>query len=118
MLALLRSKELQKYLEEGGGVRSVMFIIFWQFSREDDDKVVAKNRSLVEEKKKFPDKFPKVVYPAHMMGVGEKAFSVYETDDERQLQNLIMHYFPEVYIEIIPIFPVSTFPEASGKGEK
>jgi len=112
----LATKQELKYQE--GGDRGVKFITFWQFSREDDDKVVAKNRSLVEEKKKFPDKFPRVVYPAHMMGIGDKSFSVYEADDERQFQNLIMHYFPEVYLEIIPIFPVSAFPEASGKGEK
>ena len=94
------------------------FIIFWQYSREDDDKVIAKNRSLAEERKKFPEKFPKVVYPAHMMGIGDKSFSVYEADDERQLQNLIMHYFPEVKIEIVPIFPVSAFPESLGRGEE
>ncbi len=94
------------------------FITYWQFRRENDDKVIAKNRSFAEERKRFPDKFPKVVYPAHMMGIGDKSFSVYETDDERQLQNLIMHYFPEVNIEIVPIFPIWTFPESPGKGEK
>jgi hypothetical protein len=96
----------------------VKFMIFWQFSREDDDKVIAKNKSFAEERKKFSDKFPKEVYPAHWMGIGEKSFSVYETIDERQIQNLMMHYFPEVKFEIVPIFPISMFPDSLGKGEK
>ena len=84
------------------------FIMFWEYSREDTDKVLEKFQKFHEAIKKNPEKHVKPIFPAH--GLGEptetgmnKGISIYESDDEEKLIDFFVCYYPEMRIKIVPL---------------
>lgn len=78
------------------------FLWKYEFSPEDAEKVRAKNMELDLRIEKFPKKYPRF-QPSHMTGHC-KGFRIIEVDNEEQLINLVMHFFPEEKWELEPIF--------------
>lgn len=79
------------------------YIAFWEFNREDFEKVIEKFMQIHVERKLRAEKYPKSLSAAYTM-VGEpKGFQLFETDDPEQLVNLSLHYVPLVKFNFIPI---------------
>ncbi len=84
------------------------FMMFWEYSREDTDKVLAKFQKFHEAIKKNPEKHVKPIFPAHHLGEPSetgmsKGITIYESDDEEKLIDYIVSYYPEMKIKIVPL---------------
>ena len=77
------------------------FIAFWEWCPEDDDKMRENTNKLIEERKKFPDKYPKILFPGHVMGYC-KGFQIYEANEDQRL-NLEWFRYPLMKIKWVPI---------------
>ena len=77
------------------------YIGFWEYDPEDVDKVIEKSLKLAEERKKSPEKFTKVLFPAHEYGYCQ-GFTVVEASPA-QLDYTRMFCFPELVLEYTPI---------------
>lgn len=89
------------------------FMAFAKSRPEDMEKVLAKLRKLQEERKKFPDKYPKILFSSHIMEYN--TVTIYEAENEEQLINFYLHYLPEVQHKFVPMFRVGKVLELSGK---
>jgi hypothetical protein len=74
------------------------FIMFWEYSREDTDKVLQKFQKFLEGIKKNPEKHVKAIFPAHHLGEPSetgmmKGITIYESDDEEKLIDYTVSYF-------------------------
>ena len=78
-------------------------ICFWEFEPEDFDKMVEKYKQAMEDREKFPDKFPTILFGPYSLGGEWKGFTVYDATPE-QMTNLALHYMPEEKLKFIPIF--------------
>jgi len=78
------------------------FLWKFEFKPEDSEKVRAKNMELDLKLEKYPNKYPRF-QPSHMVGHC-KGFRIIEVDNEDQLINLVMHFYPEEKWELEPIF--------------
>ena len=92
-------------------------IAFYELRPEDFDKVIAKDQKLHEERKRFPEKFPKKLFPDCITGYC-KGFVIYEVDNEEQLMNLQMHLFPEMRFKFVPLIDAEKFMETYVKMKK
>lgn len=81
------------------------FIAFWEHHLEDTEKVIEKRGKLRVEIEKFHEKYPKTLSSYHMGYCN--SFTVYEADNNEQLMNLQLHYFPDLRFEFIPILETS-----------
>jgi hypothetical protein len=84
------------------------FIMFWEYSREDTDKVLQKFQKFHEAIKKNPEKHVKPITPSYHLGeVSEtgmmKGITIYESDDEEKLIDYTVSYYPEMRIKIVPL---------------
>jgi len=84
------------------------FIMFWEYCREDTDKVLAKFQKFHEALKKNPQKHVKLIFPtSHLSEPSEtgmmKGISIYESDDEEKLIDFTLAYYPEMRIKIVPL---------------
>lgn len=77
------------------------YIWTYEFDPKDADLVSEKNRDLDIAIRKNPRKYPKLL-PANMTGLC-KGFRIIEADNENQLINLVMFFFPLEKWELIPI---------------
>ena len=82
-------------------------------SPEDAKKVTDKGKVIQEERKKFPDRYPKPLTPSYTMAVG-KGVRLYEATEE-QLIHLIAFWAPEGRWKFIPIFESTNVREAWNK---
>ena len=81
------------------------YIAFFEWDPNDWDKLTEKLTKLQEERKKLPDKYPTPITGSYSMGlVMNKGFGLYAADDEDQLINLSLHYWPEMNVKWVPIF--------------
>ena len=78
-------------------------ICFWEFEPEDFDKIIEKYKQAMEDREKFPDKFPKILFGPYSLGGEWKGFTVYDATPE-QMTNLALHYMPEEKLKFVPIF--------------
>ena len=75
----------------------------FQYSMEN----IMKKLALYEEEvKKDPTKYPKQISPTYNTS-GRKSFALLECDDEKQLLNLALFFFPELTIEFVAIFELT-----------
>ena len=54
-------------------------------------------------REKMPEKFPKILFPAHGLGGEFKGFTI-EDGTPEQITNLVFHYMPEMKVKVVPIF--------------
>jgi len=82
-------------------VTNLKYIWTYEFDPKDAELVSEKNRDLDAAIEKFPSKYPKL-FPANMTGLC-KGFRIIEADNENQLINLVMFFFPLEKWELTPI---------------
>ena len=79
------------------------YIVFWEFCPEDIDKAVEKFIEFnTVERKKHPDKYPKIIFPTHSMAGETKGFEVVEATSE-QIVNHILPWMGLVTFKFVPI---------------
>lgn len=93
------------------------FIVYYEFCPEDFDKVITKMRKLQEERKKYPGKYPKTLFPPQVTGYC-KGFTLFDVENEEQRARIGMHYFPELKLKWVPISNSSDIIELYLKMEK
>jgi hypothetical protein len=84
----------------------VKCIGFYELKPEDFAKVIPKFREAVAARDTAPGKFPKIVFDTHAMsGPGSqwRGLTIYEDPTEEQLNNLVIHYHPEVTFQFVPL---------------
>jgi hypothetical protein len=92
-----------------GGSDKMRFIGIAEFNLEDYDKAVSKNKELQEERRKYPDRYPRKILLENgettefFMGSAHKAFVLYE-GTENQIANLGQRWIPEAKWKFIPIY--------------
>jgi hypothetical protein len=101
----------------------VKFIAFWEFSREDTDKLIPKFQKWLEALKKNPEKHIKTIFPPHYLSaVNEKGnpngVTIFECDDEEKLIDFIQSYWPEMKIRIVPLMDAGKTMEINLKMRK
>ncbi len=80
------------------------YIEFWKFCPEDFDKVIAKYIEFnTEEKKKHPDKYPKVIFSSYSMAGETKGFEVVEATSE-QIEDDVLYWMGLITLKFVPIF--------------
>ena len=95
--------EPERGKEEGEEMR---FIAYWESdpTPENFKKSAEAQQKLNEERKKFPEKYPRVLFGNHVISMGE-SFTIYEADNEEQLLNLAMLFLP-IRVKFVAIFRV------------
>ena len=78
-------------------------INFSEYCLEDFEKVAEKFRIAMADREKGSKKFPKVVFPAHGVGGEPKVITIYEDATEEQLNNLVIHYMPEMTCRFVQL---------------
>ena len=79
------------------------FIAFFEWDPKDREKARKKLSKLLEERKKYPDKYPKDLSKAQYLGTLSKGFNIYEAKNEEQLINFTLHYSPELKVKWVPL---------------
>lgn len=88
------------------------FVGFYEMNPEDFAEVIPKFTEAHAARKTAPDKFPKIVFDTHSLsaeGSKWKGMTIYEDPTEEQLNNLIIHYHPEVVFQFVPLMPAESF---------
>ena len=78
------------------------YIIFWEYSPEDVDKVIEKSLKRQEAIAKAPENYAKYLFPPHHTGYCE-GFSLVDVSDPKQITNTTTYYFPEMSLRFVPI---------------
>jgi hypothetical protein len=86
----------------------VKFIVFWEFSLEDQAKVISRMQKWIEVLKKEPEKHVKYIFPPHYLStVNEKGnlngIAIFEADDEEKLMGHMLNHLPEMKVRIVPL---------------
>jgi len=71
-------------------------------------KVAKKQQEYDEAKRKEPDKYPNVLFPAHMTYEGLKGISIWEGDED-QVARKVAFMLPEVQYTLHPIVDARKF---------
>jgi len=90
------------------------YISFMEYRFEDFDKILKKEKLYEEEDKKFPEKYPKSIFPEHDMGGEAKSFEIFEATPE-QLINEAAFWTPEIKFKFVPITESPKFTKAYQK---
>jgi hypothetical protein len=86
----------------------VKFIVFWEYSLEDQAKVISRMQKWIEVLKKEPEKHVKYIFPPHNLStVNEKGnlngIAIFEADDEEKLMDHMLNHLPEMKVRIVPL---------------
>ena len=92
------------------------YIVFWEFSPEDMDKVVEKSVKAQEDAKKNPGKYPEYIFPPHAIGGQPKGFSLVEATPE-QIVTGVTYWRPELKVKYMPIIESAKFIEQHMKSK-
>jgi hypothetical protein len=84
------------------------YLVLLDFIEKDMIKIAKKLQQYEENKKKEPDKYPDVPFPAHMMYKELKCFSVWE-GTETQMARKIAFLLPEIQCTLKPILDSREF---------
>jgi hypothetical protein len=76
---------------------------YWSYDLKDTDAVTEKTLKSEEIRKKEPKKFPKTIFNPHFLLGGPNGFTIFEAENEDQLSELVMHYYPVLTWEFVPI---------------
>ena len=82
------------------------YVSLWEFSPEDLDKVVEKIGRVNAERQKVPEKYLKIVFPAHTFGGEFKGLTIVEVDNPEQIENLVVQVMPELKVKYVPLLEV------------
>ncbi len=88
------------------------FVGFYEVKPEDFAKVIPKFSEAYASRKTAPNKFPKIIFDTHAMSVSGtlwKGLTIYEDPTEEQLNNLIIHYHPEVTFQFVQLSSAEIF---------
>jgi hypothetical protein len=80
------------------------FIWYWEYNQREALKMFEVNRRVGEDRKKHPDKYPKLIFGAHWLGMEPKGFTIYEVDNSQQIVNLEVAFSPIKKSKFVPIF--------------
>lgn len=99
------------------------FVAFFEYSREDVDKLTPKFQKWQGALRKNPDKHIKPIFPPHFLStVTEKGHSngiaIFESDNEEKIIEYIMNYFPEMRLRIVPLLDAAKTTELYLKMKK
>ncbi|MCK4953573.1 hypothetical protein KAS14_07295 [Candidatus Bathyarchaeota archaeon] len=78
------------------------YIVFWEFKPEDLDKLIELDRQHEGNRKKFPNKYSKVLFPSHGMSGETKGFTIVETTPEKII-NSTLFFMPVMKLKYVPI---------------
>ena len=78
------------------------FIAYNEYDPKDFEKVLEKTAQIAEERKKEPNKYPKPISALYGIS-GRGGFMLYEVDNDEQLMNLTIFYFPYLTFEFVAI---------------
>jgi hypothetical protein len=92
------------------------YIVFWEFSPEDLDKVIEKQLKVPEVGKKNPGMFAETIFPPHSIGGQRKGFTVVEATPE-QIVNGTFYWGPELKMKFMPIVDSATIIELYKKSK-
>ena len=76
---------------------------YWEYEFKDTDAVTDKTLKSEEIRKLEPKKFPKTIFSPHFLTGGSNGFTIFEVDNEDQLAELVMHYYPVLTWQFVPI---------------
>ena len=80
------------------------FIWYWEYNQREALKMFEVNRRVGEDRKKHPDKYPRLIFGAPWLGMEPKGFTIYEVDDPQQIVNLEVAFSPIKKSKFVPIF--------------
>ena len=72
------------------------YIAYWEYDFKDADKVLEKLELQEKEIEKFPQKYPKELFPSHETLEGAKGFDIIEATQD-QLRNEALFWLPELH---------------------
>jgi hypothetical protein len=93
------------------GEDALKVLAFVEFRPEDTEKVAEKFKLVLAERKKGSEKFPKLVFPAHIYSGEFKIIAIFEDPTEEQLNNLMVHYLPVLKFNFVPLTDYTNFVE-------
>ena len=88
------------------------YIGFYEVDPNDFVKIIPKFKVAIAARKTEPNKFPKIIFDTHSMSVEGrrwKGLTIYEDPTEEQLNNLIIHYHPEITFQFVLLSPAESF---------
>jgi hypothetical protein len=90
----------------------VKFAVIWEYRREDLEKVQEKAKTIRQEQKQNPKKYPIYMRLQDGTGIGfsmighAKGISLMEAETEEQLRESALAWGPELRLKFIPIIQV------------
>jgi len=84
------------------------YLAVLNYVEKDMAKLAKKSQEYDETKGKDPDKYPNVLFDAHVMCKGRKGFAVWE-GDEGQVARKVAFMLPEVEYTLIPVIDAGKF---------
>ena len=93
-------------------------LAFFEYCPEDFEKCVEKFRVAMADRATGSTKFPKQVFPTHGVGGEYKTIVIYEDPTDEQLNNVAIHYMPEMKMRFIPLIDAQKFIEQYFKEKK
>ena len=93
-------------------------LAFGELCPEDFEKVRDKFRSGMAEREKGSKKFPKMIFPPHMVSGEFKNVMIYEDPTEEQLNALVIHYMPEMTFKFMTLEDAGKFIEQYAEEKK
>jgi hypothetical protein len=94
------------------------FIWFWEYDPADIYDMFEKDTQAKKLREEDAKRLPKVVFPAHWLGMEHKGFTIFEVDDPQQLVNMAAHFFPQKRSKFVPIFEKAMVQETYRKVKK
>ena len=98
-------------------VKKMKYIVYWEFKPEDGMKVSEIAQKLREDMKKHPDKYPKLLFPSHLMVGERRGFYVIEASAE-QMMNATLFYRQTMKFKFVPIVKSSEMVAAAQRMEQ
>jgi len=82
--------------------KTMKYLWTYEFDQENAEEISGRNRELDRAIEKYPDRYPKL-HTAYMTGLCS-GFRIVEAENEEQLTQLVMFYYPLERWDIKPIF--------------
>ena len=83
------------------------YIVYYKYDPKDLEKCLELNAQITEERKKNPKKYTRLISDNYTMNGDYVGFVLAEADNEEQLLNATVHYFPFMTLNWVPIIESS-----------
>jgi hypothetical protein len=93
-------------------------IAFFEYEPEDFEKAAKKFGEAMADRQKGSKKFPKQIFPTTALGGEYKGFVIYEDPTEEQLNNIVIHYMPEIKWKFVQLADAAKFIDQYFKAKK